>query len=201
MSNGVTTRGERTNQSEGVDTTDAGSSFPSWLISPEPAPPTLSVAGKALVFQQFEMVFQRTLDLLSSGYTLNAAIRELPIEIDTGAFLRWIKRDPARHESYKEAKEIRTEAWAGKLMEYAEAADTAEDVHRSRLKVDALKWLMAADNRRTYGDVKQVEFGGSISITAALAAAQQRVIEAEVVDAVSSPRLENKDDNIDSNNE
>ena len=41
-----------------------------------------------------------------------------------------------------EAKEIRTEAWAGKLVDYAEGADTAEDVQRSKLKVVGEKMQM-----------------------------------------------------------
>lgn len=182
---------QRTTDSVGADVTP----LPDWLTAGElPAPTAPSKAGKALVLQQFEAVLPRTLELISSGYTLTAAIAELPIDIDAGAFLRWIKRDHQRHESYKEAKEIRTEAWAGKLVEYAEAADSAEDVQRSKLKVDTLKWLMAADNRRTYGETKQIELGGQISITAALAAAQQRVIEAEVIEAVEPRQLENDDE-------
>jgi hypothetical protein len=185
-----TTMDTQTQQSVGADVTP----LPDWLTAGEPPAPTPSKPVKALVLQQFEAVFPRTLELISSGYTLTAAVQELPIDIDCGAFLRWIKRDHMRAEAYKEAKEIRTEAWAGKLVEYAEAADSAEDVQRSKLKVDTLKWLMAADNRRTYGDVKQIELGGSISITAALAAANQRVIEAEIIEAVETPRLENDDE-------
>jgi hypothetical protein len=41
---------------------------------------------------------------------------------------------------------------------------------------------MASDNRKTYGDTKQIDFGGTISITAALEQARTRVIEAEVID-------------------
>lgn len=165
-----------------------------------PAQPRLSKAAQSLWPLQFEAVYPRILDLLSSGYTLTNAIKELPLDIDSGAFLRWIKKDPQRHEAYKEAKEIRTEAWAGKLVEYAEAADTAEDVQRSKLKVDTLKWLMAADNRRTYGDSKTIELGGTISVLGALAAAQQRVIDAEVVEVIehssvtSQPQIEQDDD-------
>jgi hypothetical protein len=171
---------QQLSQSVGADVTP----LPDWLTAGEPNAPALSKPAKALVLQQFEAVLPRTLELISSGYTLTAAVQELPIDIDTGAFLRWIKKDPMRSEAYKEAKEIRTEAWAGKLVEYAEAADSAEDVQRSKLKVDTLKWLMAADNRRTYGETKQIELGGTISITAALAAANQRVIEAEVIEAI-----------------
>lgn len=171
-----------TSSSVGADVT----ALPDWLTAGDPPAPTplSSPQGKALVITQFEVAFPRIMEMVSSGYTFAQAVREYPIDIDQGAFLRWINKDPMRKETYREAKEIRTEAWAGKIIEYAEAADSAEDVQRSKLKVDTLKWLMAADNRRTYGDVKQVELGGSISITAALAAAQQRVIEGEVIELI-----------------
>lgn len=167
--------------------------MPSWLSAPDPAPIAPSKEGKALLFIQFESVFQRVMEAVSGGSTLTNALKDLPIELDPGAFYRWVRKDHNRFEQYKEAKELRTESWAGKLVEYAEAADSMEDVNRSKLKVDTLKWLMAADNRRTYGDTKQIEIGGSISITAALSAAQQRVtqvIESEVVDV--TPRLESE---------
>ncbi len=139
---------------------------------------------KALALVEYEVVLPRVLELIASGSTLSNAIGELSIKVDSGGFLRWLNKDPVRLSMYKEAKEIRSETWAGKLVEYAEGVGTGnvpEDVQRSKLKVDTLKWLMAADNRRTYGEVKQVELGGSISITAALAAAQERVIIGEVV--------------------
>jgi hypothetical protein len=176
-------------QSIGATTIEA-SSLPSWLSVMDPSPPPVSKERKALLFVQFEMAFPRVLELMSSGYTLNRAVDEIPIDIDHGAFLRWINKNPGRKELYKEAKEIRTESWAGKLVEYAEGESTAEDVQRSKLKVDTLKWLMGADNRRTYGDVKQVELGGSISITAALAQASQRVIEGVVIDAIEDKTVE-----------
>jgi hypothetical protein len=43
---------------------------------------------------------------------------------------------------------------------------------------------MASDNRKAYGESKQIDFGGTISITSALAAAKTRVIENEVIDVL-----------------
>lgn len=162
--------------------------LPDWLSAPDPPTPKLSKEQKALSYTRYEAIFPRVLDLLSSGYTLTNAIREIPLDIDVGSFVRWITRDPQRNESYKEAKLVRTEAWAGKIIEHATAEDSMEDVQRSKLIVDTYKWLMGADNRRTYGDTKTVELGGSISITAALAQANQRVIEAEVIDVIEDKR-------------
>jgi hypothetical protein len=67
-------------------------------------------------------------------------------------------------------------------------------VNRDKLRIDPRKWLMGAHTKTRYGEVKQVELGGTISITEALAQAQARVIEAEVLDVLDNrvtPRLEN----------
>jgi ribosomal 50S subunit-recycling heat shock protein len=89
---------------------------------------------------------------------------------------------------------MRTEFLAGEILEIAdgvEAVDpTSNDtVNRDKLRIDTRKWLMSAHNKKRYGEIKQVELGGTISITEALAQAQARVIEGEVIDV--TPRLEN----------
>ncbi len=158
--------------------------LPNWLTAPDLPAPKQSREMRDLIVMQYESAYPRILERMYSGSTLQAAIDDDFREIDSGAFLRWIKKDPLRFSLYKEAKEIRTEAWAGKIIEHAVASDSAEDVQRSKLIVDTYKWLMAADNRRTYGDTKTIDLGGSISVTAALAQAQARVIEAEVIDVI-----------------
>ena len=147
----------------------------------------LSKEKRELLFTQYEMVLPRILDMLSGGYTLKKAFKELPIEIDHGGFIGWLKRDSKRWELYRNAKELRTEAWADDIIRHAEGEDedgnpTMDDVARSRLKVDTYWKLMGANNRKDYGDTKTIEMNTSISITAALAEAQGRVIEAQVID-------------------
>lgn len=144
--------------------------------------------AKALLFQQFENVFPRLLEMVCEGYTLDNAIKELPglyPPIDAGALMRWLRKKPDLYELYKEAKEVRTEAWAGRLIAHAEGTEegTMNDTARSRLIVDTYKWLMQADNRKQYGDTKTIDMNvTSISITGALEQAKGRVIEAQLVD-------------------
>ena len=106
-------------------------------------------------------------------------------------FLRWIKRDPQRHERFKEAQEARTEFLAGEILEIADGItavdpNSNDTVNRDKLRIDTRKWLMSAHNKKRYGESKQIELAGSVSITEALAAAQSRVID--VIDV--TPRLE-----------
>lgn len=133
----------------------------------------------------FDAMFERVLTEITRGRTLKSIVAEDLRNIDYEAFWRWIKRDPRRMERYKEAKELRTEWWAGRIVEIAEADDALEDVARSKLKIDTYKWLMGADNRKTYGESKQIELSTSISITAALEQARSRVAALPVVEEIS----------------
>lgn len=173
---------------------------PDWLQQIE-QPPTPVNRKPVRVLQRhiFEIAFESVLERIYSGMTLAAALREDHREIPQGAFTQWINSDPERSRRYKEAKEIRTEAWAGQMIEYAQGLDGVEDVNRSKLKVDVLKYLMGADNRKVYGDTKSIELGGTISVSAALQAAQQRlvndIVDMEVIEDQSGDRGTSEDDN------
>lgn len=172
---------------------------PDWL-SAQPAQPQHPLAQptqaeqaqrrrvtKELLLTTFEQTFERVLTEMAKGRTLKSVIVEDARGLDYDAFWRWIKQDSMRYERYKEAKELRTEWWAGRIIEIAEAEDSIEDVARSKLKIDTYKWLMGADNRRTYGDTKQIEVNQSISIVSALEQANSRLASAIVEDVTDIP--------------
>lgn len=160
--------------------------LPHWLTAGNVPTIPKSEERKRVLFAQFDMVLPRVVESICEGSTLKAALRRLPIPIDHGAFMKWLKTDKQRYQLYLEAKEFRTEVWAGKMVEHAEGVDEEgnvklEDVSRSRLIVDTYKWLMGADNRKVYGDTKTVEVTGGISIVAALEQARARVLSIEDV--------------------
>lgn len=165
------------------------------LVEPPLVPPLIPTAlldpqerrrlSKELLDATFDAMLERVLTEITRGRTLKSIVAEDLRNIDYEAFWRWIKRDPRRMERYKEAKELRTEWWAGRIVEIAEADDALEDVARSKLKIDTYKWLMGADNRKTYGESKQIEVSTSISITAALEQARSRVAALPVVEEIS----------------
>lgn len=174
----------------------ADQALPDWLVpSATIEPPLVPTAlldpqerrrlSRELLDATFEAMFERVLTEITRGRTLKSIVAEDLRNIDYEAFWRWIKRDPRRMERYKEAKELRTEWWAGRIVEIAEADDALEDVARSKLKIDTYKWLMGADNRKTYGESKQIELSTSISITAALEQARSRVAALPVVEEIS----------------
>ena len=162
-------------QSVGADDT----LLPDWL---DPAPPKPSPEGKALVLVQYEQVFMRAIDSIAHGKSLSQVLRDDQRDIDYNDFYRWIKKDPTRKSLFDEAQELRTEFMAGEIIEIADADDSLEDVNRSKLKIDTRKWLMGAHNKKKYGATTSIEMTGGINITGALAAAQARVIDAEVID-------------------
>ena len=153
--------------------------------------------SRELLDATFEAMFERVLTEITRGRTLKSIVAEDLRDIDYDAFWRWIKRDSRRHDRYKEAKELRTEWWAGRIIEIAEADDALEDVARSKLKIDTYKWLMGADNRKTYGESKQIELSTSISITAALEQARSRVAALPVVEEIDDPLALPSPDNVD----
>ena len=167
--------------------------LPSWLSCPDPKPPRPTPEAKALRHVEYEQIFERVIEDIYRGRSLQSLIQDDHRIISYEDFLRWVKRDPQRHERFKEAQEMRTEFLAGEILEIAdgvEAVDpsSSDTVNRDKLRIDTRKWLMGAHNRKRYGETKQIELGGTISISEALAQANQRVIEGEVVDV--TPRLE-----------
>jgi hypothetical protein len=121
---------------------------------------------------QYNIVFERVLENIAAGNTLKSVLKNDLREIEYGAFLRWVNKDPDRRRRYQDAKELRTETWAGEIIEIADAADSLEDVNRSKLRIDSRKWLMGADYQRVYGDriVQQVEGadGGPVQVAMAV---------------------------------
>jgi hypothetical protein len=165
-------------QSVGADVT----LLPDWL---DPAPRSLAKSPpevKALTLVQYEQVFMRAIDSIAHGNSLSQILRDDQREIDYNDFYRWIKKDPTRKQLFDEAQEMRTEFMAGEIIEIADADDSLEDVNRSKLKIDTRKWLMGAHNRKKYGATTNIEMTGGISIIGALAAAQARIIDADVTD-------------------
>lgn len=152
--------------------------LPDWL---DPAPPKPSPQSRALTLVQYEQVFMRAIDSIAHGMSLSQVLKNDQRDIDYNDFYRWIKRDPQRKQLFDEAQELRTEFMAGEIIEIADADDSLEDVNRSKLKIDTRKWLMGAHNKK-YKTTTNIEMTGGISITEALAAAQSRIIDADVTD-------------------
>ena len=177
-----------------VKGSETSTPLPSWLSVPDPKPPRLPAQARELLHAQYEQMFERVIEDIYRGRSLQSLIRDDHREISYEDFLRWIKKDPMRHERFKEAQEMRTEFIAGELLEIADGIDSIEPtsndaVNRDKLRIETRKWLMGAHNKKRYGEVKQVELATSISITDALQQAQLRVIDVEAADVVNNLQI------------
>lgn len=155
---------------------------PDWLAQPLDIPAKIS--NRDYMQQRFEIALERILDLIASGHTLEGALQQYPERFEIGLFNSWLHRDKDRRQRYEEAKEFRAEVWAGRAMRIADGvSDTPdslpEEVSRSRLRVETIKFFLGADNRRVYAPTQQIDVTTTtISITAALDAAKQRAQQA-----------------------
>lgn len=165
--------------------------LPALVETQPPTVPTVTPAEhrkaiKDLHLTQFDIAFPTVLDKLASGQTLTRIMKEYHADLDAGMFVRWVKRDPERAKLYDEAMAYRTDLWADKMIEYSEGGnDGLEDVQRSKLKVDTLKFLIAADNRRKYGSAVQVD--GDVQTTITIHAPWMNPNRLSYVDQVSEP--------------
>jgi len=142
---------------------------------------------------QFEMVLPHVLEQICAGDTIDGAINRLKplMNLDVGAFLRWLKKRP-EWALYLEVREVRTEVWTGKMIQHAKGVledgltPSPNDVSRDKLAVDTYWKLIQSQNKKEYGDTKQIEINQQISIVGALDAARARArtvidVDAEVV--------------------
>ena len=170
----------------GMDRSYVPQPLPDWLsYTPPPDPPrTDAKALGKLMNTQFEAWFPRLLELVCAGWSVNKAVDHLPATppLDQGAFMKWVHRDRARSEMLRNAKRIRTEWYLGRMIELAEGSEeNPVELDRAKVAIDMYKWFVSRENKADYGETKTIEMNTSISITAALEQAGQRVIEAQVI--------------------
>ena len=158
--------------------------IPEWLTAGDPKLPKPSPEAKLLIQTQFEIMFETVLDKLAKGVTLAEILRTDLRQPEYANFINWVIRDPKRKGRYYEAQEVGAEVLSSEAVEIADGVNTIEDVQRSKLRVDTRKWLVGVYNKRRFGEVKQIEIAGTISIADALQQAQMRVIQGEVIESL-----------------
>lgn len=77
---------------------------------------------------------------------------------DKATVFRWLAAKPAFRDQYAKAKEDQAEALADEIVAIADDQD--EDVQRSRLRVDARKWVAAKLLPKKYGERGSLELTG-----------------------------------------
>ncbi len=168
--------------------------LPSWLSCPDPKPPRPSKSARELLHLEYEQVFERVIEGIYRGNFLRDLIEADHRVVSYEDFMRWVKRDPQRHERFLESQEMSAIFEVDDALRIADGVgcidpSSSDTVNRDKLRIDTRMKRASFHHKKRYGETKQIELGGTISINEALAQAQARVIEAEVVDV--TPRLEN----------
>lgn len=133
--------------------------LPDWLSLPDPPKAKPSVIARELMHKEFEVLFERVIDEISMGETLENAIINDHRVVNYGMFYSWLKKDEERMNRYREAQEARAEAMACELIKIADATTTIEDVSRSKIRIDTRKWLIEKYYRQRYGDKVDISHG------------------------------------------
>lgn len=172
-----------------ANTINDSAALPTWLsaqclepngnLSQDTQAPLVPVANKQLNRELNEVtygaMFEHVIVKIAEGIPLKAILREDYRQPEYEHFLRWVHKDESRKARYFEAQEIGAEMISSELLEIADADDSLEDVARSTLRINTRKWLLGVWNRKRFGETKQIEQNVTIDITAAMAAANERL--------------------------
>lgn len=116
-------------------------------------------------------IITRICNELAEGKSLRAICKYSGMPA-AGTVCRWLgePQNGAFREQYARAREAQAEFYADELIDIADNAGTAKkpvDVQRSRLQVDARKWVAAKLLPRKYGDKMELSGprGGAIPLT------------------------------------
>lgn len=172
--------------------------LPDWLSVPDPKPPRMSKSARELLHVEYEQIFEKMIEGVYRGNFIRQLIEDDPRIISFESFMRWVKRDTARYDRFLEAQEMSAIFEVDDALKIADgvgAIDPASNdtVNRDKLRIDTRMKRASFHHKKRYGESKQIELTGTVSITDALAAANARVLEAEVLDVTDvTPRLENE---------
>ena len=148
--------------------------------------------GRKAVFNA-ETVWPAVLADIASGASLTSALRNVKPSPSYWWAKDALRRDPDLRARYAEACEDRADRLAEELLELADTPipdfldgpGKSAWVQQLRLRVDARKWISCKLKPRQYGDRIDLEVRHtSISITAALAEAERRVVDGRIVEPV-----------------
>lgn len=121
----------------------------------------------------FESQALRVFDIVSNGNTIPAAMRELGIDSSIMTFLRRVKQSPILRRAFDDARMAQAASFAEQIIDIA---DNERDSARARNKLDARKWLASKLDPKTFGDKLDLSIDQTVSIRAALDAAETRIV-------------------------
>lgn len=114
---------------------------------------------------------------IGEGESLRAICRDPEMDVSIGTVLRWVSEDEAFREQYARAMEARADAVFEELLDIADDGQNDwmekelqngniievpnhEHITRSRLRVDARRWMLGKMQPKKYGDFSRQEITG-----------------------------------------
>jgi hypothetical protein len=125
-------------------------------------------------------LFDGICERIADGESLRSicAAKDMPSK---GAFLLWVSKDDALADHYTRAREIQADTIFDEVLDIADDATNdwmqqngddgeayklnGEHVQRSRLRIDARKWMAGKLRPKKYGDKLDLNHGGALSVT------------------------------------
>lgn len=127
--------------------------------------------------EQIETMFSNILDEIESGRAVRNILKDDGMP-DGKTFYKWLDSDETKVQRYARACEKRADAIFEDIIEIADDSsnDTTvnaqgdfiantEFIQRSRLRVDARKWVVSKLNPKKYGDKIEQTHTGNLGIT------------------------------------
>lgn len=123
-----------------------------------------------------ENTFNQILLSIEEGNSLRATLKREGMP-DSTTFYSWIDKDEAKVIHYARACEKRADAIFEDIIDIADNTEhdtiitekgeipNTEWIQRSKLKVDARKWILGKMNPKKYGDKIQQELSGGVTQT------------------------------------
>ena len=100
----------------------------------------------------YEIAFERLLEMMvDHGVSMKMFCDEYHAVLDAKTFRTWIARDKTRMDRFRRAKEVMGEmVIEEKMLTVADDPLTMEDIQRTRLRFDAMKWWLTVQNPKRY---------------------------------------------------
>lgn len=115
----------------------------------------------------------KVFEVVSNGNTIPAAMRQLGVTCSLMTFLRRVKQNPMLLRAFDVARQAQAASFAEQIIDIA---DNERDSSRARNMLDARKWIASKLDPKTFGDKLDLSIDQTVSIRAALDAAELRVV-------------------------
>lgn len=126
--------------------------------------------------EEIEIIFKEIISDIESGMSLRKSLLK-DNRPSSSTFYIWIEEDESKSKQYARATELRADSMFEDILDiaynssgdkkYNETGETmdSEYVARSRIKIDAIKWMLGKMQPKKYGDKIQNEISGEVTQT------------------------------------